>query len=127
MKIAVIIVRTLIGLLFLFASVTYFVAPAPPPPEGLNENTKLFLSGLDASRYIMPIVKIIELLCGLMFVSGRFVALAVILIFPVALNILLINVIHMPSGLPVVIPLFLAILFLAFSEREKYKPLFEVK
>ncbi len=127
MKIAVIIVRTLIGLLFLFASITYFVLPAPPPPEGLGDGTKLFLSGLDASKYIMPVAKIFELLCGLAFVSGRFVALAVILIFPIALNILFINAIHLPSGLPIAIPLFLGILFLAYSEREKYAPLFTSK
>lgn len=127
MKIAVIIVRTLIGLLFLFGSIMYFVAPAPPPPDNLSENTKVFLAGLDASRYIMPVAKFFELLCGLMFVSGRFVALAVVLIFPIALNILFINAIHMQNGLPIAVPLFLAILFLAYSEREKYKPLFEVK
>ena len=99
MKYAVIIVRTLTGLLFLFASITYFVAPAPPPADGLSDGTKLFLSGLDASKYILPVSKVFELLCGLMFVSGRFVALAVVLIFPIALNILFINAIHMPSGI----------------------------
>lgn len=127
MKYAVIIVRTLIGLLFLFASISYFVAPAPPPPDGLSENTKAFLAGLDASRYILPLSKIFELLCGLAFVSGRFVALAVILIFPIAVNILLINAIHLPSGLPIAIPLFLGILFLAYTEREKYAALFTSK
>lgn len=127
MKYAVIIVRTLIGLLFLFASIAYFAFPAPPPPDGLSEGTKTFLAGLDASKYILPVTKIFELLCGLMFVSGRFVALAVILIFPIALNILLINVIHMPSGIPIAVPLFLGILFLAYSEREKYAPLFSPK
>lgn len=127
MKYAVIIIRTLIGLLFLFASIAYFVFPAPPPADGMSENTKAFLAGLDASKYILPVTKVFEFLCGLMFVSGRFVALAVVLIFPIMLNILLINVIHMPSGIPIVIPLFLAILFLAYTEREKYAPLFSPK
>lgn len=127
MKYAVIIVRTLIGLLFLFASIMYFVAPAPPPVEGMSETTKTFMAGLDASKYILPVTKVFELLCGLIFVSGRFVALGVILIFPIALNILLINAIHMPSGLPIAIPLFLGILFLAYTQREKYAPLFSAK
>ena len=126
MKIAIIIVRTLVGLMFIFASITYFLNVAPPP-EGLSGNTKTFLDGLDASGYIMPVVKVFELLCGLMFVSGRFVGLAVVLIFPIALNILLINAIHLPSGLPIVIPLFAGILFLAYVNREKYKPLLEIK
>ena len=126
MKIAVIIVRTLVGLMFLFASVTYFLNVAPPP-ENLTGNTKTFFDGIEASRYILPVAKIFELLSGLMFVSGRFVALGVILIFPIALNILLINAIHLPSGLPIVIPLFSGILFLAYTEREKYAPLFSSK
>lgn len=126
MKIAVIIVRSLIGLLFLVGAVTYFFNVAPPP-EGLSGDTKTFFDGLTASKYILPVVKFFELICGLMFISGRFVALAVVLIFPIVLNILLINAIHLPSGLPIVIPLFLGVLFLAFSEREKYEPLFTAK
>lgn len=126
MKIAVIIVRTLIGLMFLMASVTYFLNVAPPP-EGLTGDTKTFFDGLAASKYILPVSKVVELLCGLMFISGKFVALAVVLIAPIVINILLINAIHLPSGLAIVIPLFIGILFLAYTEREKFAPLFEVK
>ena len=126
MKIAVIIVRTLVGLLFVLSAVTYFLNVAPPP-EGLTGDTKTFFDGLAASHYILPVAKVFELLCGLMFVSGRFVALAVVLIFPIALNILLINALHLPSGLVIAIPLFLAILFLAYTQREKYLPLLEAK
>ncbi len=126
MKIAIIIVRTLIGLLFLVGSVTYFLNVAPPPPDMTGE-TKTFFDGLAASKYIMPVAKFFELICGLAFISGRFVALAVVLIAPIVINILLINAIHLPSGLPIVIPLFAAILFLAYTEREKYAPLFEAK
>ena len=125
MKIAVIVVRTLIGLLFLFASVTYFLNLVPQPE--LTGNVKIFTDGINASGYIMPVAKFFEFLCGLAFVSGRFVALAVVLIFPIALNILLINVFLMPSGLPIVIPLFLGILFLAYAHRENYKPLFAAR
>ncbi len=126
MKIAVIVVRVLIGLMFLFASVTYFLNLAPPP-EDLTGNTKTFFDGLAASGYIMSVAKVFELLCGLAFVSGRFVALAVVVIFPIVLNILFINALHLPSGLPIAIPLFLGILFLAYVHRETYKPLFQAK
>ncbi len=126
MKIAVIIVRILIGLMFLMASVTYFLNIAPPP-EGLTGDTKTFFDGMDASGYILPVSKVFELLCALAFLTGRFVALAVVLIFPIALNILLINAIHLPSGLPIAIPLFLGILFLAYDNREKYMPILAAK
>lgn len=125
MKIAVIIVRTLIGLMFILSSLTYFLNLVPQPD--LTSNIKTFMEGLTASIYIMPVVKVFEFLCGLAFISGRFVALAVVLIFPIALNILLINVFLAPSGLAIVIPLFLGILFLAYTHRENYKPLLAAK
>lgn len=126
MKIAIIVIRTLIGLLFIISALTYFFNVAPPP-ENLPEKTKTFLDGLAASGYILPVAKVFELLCGLAFVSGRFVALAVVLIFPIALNILLINAVHLPGGLPIALPLFLGILFLAYANREKYEPLFRLE
>ncbi len=125
MKIAVIVVRTLIGLMFLFASVTYFLNLVPQPE--LTGNVKTFMDGIAASIYIMPVVKAFELLCGLAFVSGRFVGLAVVLIFPIALNILLINAFLTPGGLPIVIPLFLGVLFLAYAHRENYESLLAAK
>jgi len=121
MKIAIIIVRTLIGLLFLFGSIAYFLNLAPPPAD-LTGDTKTFMDGIAASKYIMPVAKFFELICGLAFVTGRFVALAVVLIFPIALNILFINAIHLPSGLPIAIPLFLGTLFLGYAHRESYQP-----
>ncbi|HEX8638796.1 MAG TPA: hypothetical protein VF692_12075 [Pyrinomonadaceae bacterium] len=121
MKIAVIVVRISIGLMFLMASITYFLNLAPPPE--LTGDAKTFTEGLAASGYVMPVVKFIELLCGLAFISGRFVALAIVVIFPIAVNILLTNLFLMPGGLPIVIPLCLGILFLAFTYIENYKPL----
>ena len=125
MKIAVIIVRTLIGLLFLFASITFFLNLVPQPE--FTGRMKEFNEGLAASGYIMPVVKVFELLCGLAFVSGRFVTLATVVIFPIAVNILLVHVFLVPEGLPVAIPLFAGILFLAYANRKNYETLFAVK
>jgi uncharacterized membrane protein YphA (DoxX/SURF4 family) len=125
MQIAVAIVRTLIGLLFLMASVTYFLNLVPEPE--LTGGMKTFSEGLTASGYLMPLVKIIELLCGIAFLSGRFVPLAIVLIAPVVLNILLVNVFLAPEGLPIAIALFAGILFLAYTCRSNYQTLFAVK
>ena len=125
MQIAIIIVRSLVGLLFLLASIMYFLSPAPPPE--MTGNPKIFMDGLAASGYILPIVKAFELLCGLAFVSGRFVALAVVVIFPIAVNILLVHALLLPDGLAIAVPLFLGILFLAYAYRKNYAPLFAAK
>jgi uncharacterized membrane protein YphA (DoxX/SURF4 family) len=99
MKIAAVIVRTLMGLLFLFASVTYLFNLVPQPE--LAGNMKIFSDGMAASGYLLALAKIVELVCGVAFVSGRFVTLAAVLIAPVTVNIFFISVFLDPRGLPV--------------------------
>src|SRR5262245_10885941 len=71
----------------------------------------------------MPTVKIIELLCGLAFVSGRFVPLATILISPIIVNIVIVHAFMAPEGLPVALFLVFANSFLTYIHRDTYKPL----
>ncbi len=82
---------------------------------------------MTASGYLLPLVKTIELLCGIAFVSGRFVPLATVLIAPIAVNILLVHAFLAPEGLPVAALLFLGIIFLAFAYRKNYEPLLTAK
>ena len=125
MKIAVIIVRSLMGLLLVFASVTYFFNLMTPPP--ITGNMKIFNDGLEASRYLMPTLKAFELICGIAFLSGRFVPLAAVVIFPIVLNILLTLVFLAPEGIPMGGFLMFANLFIAYYHRENYKQLFKAK
>jgi putative oxidoreductase len=123
-KVAFIIVRSLMGLLFLFSSITsLFKLITPPEPTGAM---KVFNDGLVASIYILPIVKVVELLCGVAFLTGRFVPLATILISPIIVNILFVHVFLGPEQLPIAIILVFAIAFVAYSHRESYKPLLKM-
>lgn len=128
MKIAVIIVRTLMGLMFLFASITFFLfyfnLTPPPPMEG---PVKTFSEGLAASVYFFPLLKVTELLCGLAFISGRYVALACIVIAPIIVNILFVHIFLDRQGLPIAIAIFLGNIFLAYANWEKYKPILAAK
>jgi uncharacterized membrane protein YphA (DoxX/SURF4 family) len=85
MKIAMIIVRTLMGLLFLFASIVVLFNLVPKPE--LTGTVKTFNEGLESVGYFIPFLKVTELLCGLAFVTGRFVPLATVVIAPIILNI----------------------------------------
>jgi uncharacterized membrane protein YphA (DoxX/SURF4 family) len=125
MKIAAVIVRTLMGLLFLFASVTYLFNLVPQPE--LSGNMKIFSDGMAASGYLLALAKIVELVCGIAFVSGRFVTLAAVLIAPVTVNIFFISVFLDPRGLPVSVFLVLSNLFLGYYYRDNYKTLFAPK
>lgn len=125
MKITIIIIRTLIGLILLYASVSFFLKLSPEPE--VTGNFKAFNIGLVASTYILPLAKSIEFLCGLSFLIGRYVTLANILILPIILNILFINFFLSPEGIPVALFLFLGNLFLIYSHWENYKGLFVAK
>lgn len=125
MKIAVCIVRILLGLLLLFASATFFFDLAPQPD--LEGDMAVFSAGLAASGYILPVVKTVELLCGLALVSGLFVPLATVVIFPVAVNILMVHLLLEPAGLPVALFVVFANLFLAYACRQHYRALFSIK
>lgn len=123
MKIAAIITRTLMGLLFLFASITYlFKLMTPPPMTGAMDT---FNKGMEASVYLMPTVKVIELLCGLCFVTGKFMRMAVIVILPIIVNIVCVTVFLSPEGLPLIIPMALIEIFLIYYYRDAYKPLLQ--
>lgn len=125
MKIATIIIRTLIGFLLLFASVSFFLKLTPEPVA--TGDFKAFQIGLVASAYLMPLAKAIELICGLAYIIGRYVALANIMILPVTLNILLVNIFMAPENLPIGIFVFAGNLFLIIRYWENYKPLFKAK
>jgi uncharacterized membrane protein YphA (DoxX/SURF4 family) len=125
MKIAVIIVRTLMGLMFAFASIAYFLKLMHEPEA--TGSVKIFNDGIVASVYLMPTVKIFELLCAIAFLSGRFVSLAAVLIFPIILNILLFHSFLQPSGIPLAVLLLLGDLFLAYYYRDRYKAIFAAK
>ncbi|MEP6662515.1 MAG: DoxX family membrane protein [Verrucomicrobiota bacterium] len=126
MKIAVIIVRVLLGLMFLFASIVVLFKLPVPQPE-MHGAQKQFMEGLMASVYFMPLLKITELLCGLAFVTGRFVPLATVVIFPVIVNITLYAAFLDPKTLPMGMVLLLADLFLAFAYRKHYVALVAMK
>lgn len=125
MKIAMIIVRTLLGLLFLFGSAAYFFNLVTPPP--MEGNIKTFNEGLAASGYFLTLLKTTELVCAIAFLSGRFVPLALVVIAPIVVNIFCVHLFLDRTGLPVAVFLVLAIAFLAYCYRDSFRPLLRAK
>jgi uncharacterized membrane protein YphA (DoxX/SURF4 family) len=122
MKIATIVIRVLIGLLLLFASVSFFLKLVPEPVT--TGDFKAFQVGLIASTYLMPLAKAVELLCGISYLIGKYVTLANIIILPITINILLINYFLTPEGLPLAVAMFLGNLFLIYRYWNNYKSVF---
>jgi len=123
MKLTTTIVRVLLGALLIFASSMFFLKLAPEPE--VTGDFKAFNVGLVASKYIIPLAKAIELLCGISFITNKFVALANLVILPVSLNIFLINFFMTPENLPIAIFVCFANLFLIYRYWDHYKGLIE--
>lgn len=125
MKIAVIIVRVLFGLLYAFSAiVVLFDLVKAPPPTGA---VKTFMEGVAATNYLLPFIKITELVCGLLLLSGRFVPLATVMIFPVTLNIFLFHIFVAPEGIITGVVVLAMNLFLAYACRKNYAGLLAPK
>lgn len=122
MKIATLIIRLLLGGLFTVFSIMFFLKLAPEQES--TGDFKAFQVGLVASEYLLPLVKALELLCGISFLTGKYVTLANIIILPVSLNILLVNYFLIPEGLPIAILILLCNTFLIYRYWENYKSVF---
>jgi uncharacterized membrane protein YphA (DoxX/SURF4 family) len=119
MKVIIISLRIILGLIFTAFSLAYFFNLMPQQP--MRGATEVFLSGIVASGYIMPLVKSLELVCGIALLSGKLVSLALIVIFPIVLNIFLFHAFLEPGGMIMSIVLLAGNLFLAYAYRDQYQ------
>jgi putative oxidoreductase len=121
MKIANIIARTLLGLIFVVFGLNAFFNFIPlPPPKG--ELAGEFMKALLVSHYFY-VVKCFEISGGLLLLSGRYTALGLTLVGPVIVNILFFHTFLDPSGLPMAIVLAVLALFLLWCHRQAFSGL----
>jgi putative oxidoreductase len=97
MKIAVLVARILLGLIFVFFGLNGFLnfLHAPMPPGGAGQ----YMALLGPTIY-MQFVFLVQLVGGVLLLSGRFIPLALVLLGPVIINILLFHITLQPAGLP---------------------------
>lgn len=128
MKIAMIIVRTLMGLLFMFSSIVYLLMImgtfAAPPMDG---PMRTFNEGLAATVYFFTLLKVTEFVCGFLLVIGRFVPLAMLILSPIIINIFLTHLFLAPEGIGPGAFLLLGNIFLAYYYWDAFKPLLTPK
>jgi putative oxidoreductase len=116
--------RILLGAIFLVFGLNFFLhfLPNNTQPEG---KAAAFLGGLFQSGYIFPLIKVIEVACGILLLLNRYVALVLIILMPISINILLFHSLLEPGSMPIAISLLIiaAQLFLAWNYRNYYKQL----
>jgi putative oxidoreductase len=97
MKIAVLIARILLGLIFVFFGLNaFFNFLHAPMPTGLAGQ---FIGALYTSHfYVVPFG--FQLIGGLLLLSGRFIPLALVILAPILVNILTFHLTMAPGILP---------------------------
>jgi len=122
MKIAALIARILLGLVFFVFGLNGFLnfIPTGPLPSGLAGQ---FVTVLFQSHYVL-FVSAIQLAGGVLLLVNRFVPLALVLLGPVIVNILLFHLLLYRTGL--LIAIIVAILWgiLAFRHRQYFSGIF---
>ena len=87
MKIAALIARNLLGLMFVVFGLNGFLhfIPQPPPPPGMAGQ---YMGAMAATHYFVPVF-LLQLIGGVLLLANRYVPLALVMLGPVIVNILL--------------------------------------
>jgi len=118
MKIATIIARILLGLIFVVFGSNAFLhfIPMPPLPQNLAGD---YLRVFFASGYIY-IIGGLQVIGGLLLLIGRFVPLGLTILGAIIVNILLFHILMAPEGFPPAIVVTVLELFLLWRYRDAF-------
>jgi putative oxidoreductase len=123
MKNVILFFRITLGLILISLSVAYFFNLLPE--LATTGDFKAIEIGLIPSTYLTPFIKVIELICGLSFLSKRYVTLSNLIVLPVTINILFINYFTASSiGFIISIFIFSGSLVMFYAYWKNYKHLF---
>lgn len=124
MKIAVLIARSLLGLVFVFfgsnAFLNFIHAPLPSGVAGQ------FFGALFQSHYVIAIGAV-QVAGGFLLLINRYVPLGLTLLGPILVNILLYHLLMDPMGMPMAIVVALIWFFLFYNYRKYFSGIFTQK
>jgi uncharacterized membrane protein YphA (DoxX/SURF4 family) len=121
MKITTLIARILLGFVFVLFGLNGFLQFLPKPAT-MPEAAVSFFAGMAATGYMLPLLFGTQIGGGALLLIGM-VPLALVILAPVIVNIVAFHVFIAPDGLPLAIVVGLLALFLAWRNRDAYRPL----
>jgi putative oxidoreductase len=121
MKIAVLIARVLLGLIFVVFGLNIYFNFIPSPPMSGDVDT---LMGLMFKHGWFTFYGLLYLVGGLLLLIGRFVPIGLVLLGPIIVNVLLFHLTFNPSGIGPGLLVTVLEIFLIYAYREHFKALF---
>ncbi len=125
MKIAVLVVRILLGLIFLILGLNGFFQFLPAPP--LEGKAASFLGAMLETGYLFQIVKGVEVLAAIALLSGVYLPLMLVILMPITLNIFWFHLFLTPDSVVMSVVILLMQIFLAWVYRSYYTKLLSIK
>lgn len=116
--------RYLLGLIFLLSGIVGLFNLVPPPPE-MPAAMMEFMKGMMAAKYFFPLLKLTEMICGLLLLVRIAPALMLMILAPVTINILFVHAFLTPGIGNLVVPLIILTLHVlsAVNYWPVYRPL----
>src|SRR4051812_26147394 len=121
MKIAVLIARILLGLIFVVFGLNFFFHFIPMAQPAMSKEAGAFSGGLYGSGYFFQYMKVLEIVAGLAILANRFTAFFLLVLLPISLNIFLFHAILAPAGAPIGTAVILLNVFLCVAYFKYYK------
>lgn len=94
-----------------------------PVPKDLPENMMKMSAAFEQIGWLMPLVAIVEIIGGILFMIPKFRPLGAIVIFPIVIGILLIQILIEPSGFIMAFILFSINIIVIIENWKKYLPM----
>lgn len=116
--------RVILGLVFFIFGLNGFFhfIPVPQAPEQASQ----FMLAIIKTGYLMPLIKVVEVISGLGLLTGLFIPLCLVLITPVLINIFLFNLVLNPSAFWMNIVITIPYLFLLIKNYKQLSPLLKI-
>jgi putative oxidoreductase len=127
MKIAVLIARIILGLIFVVFGINFFYDFMHVKPPAMTPAASAFAGGLFGSGYFLQYLKVIEIISGLFLLINRYTAFFLLVLLPISVNIFLFHAILAPYGAPLGTTIIILNVFLCIGYFKYYSSVFTAK
>jgi len=118
------VISLLFGLMFINSGLNKLFHYLPMPKD-MPESMVKVAAAFDAIGWLMPLVAVVEIIGGVLFITNKYRALGAIMIFPIMIGIVLTHILNVPSGLPIALVLLAINIWVMIENRQKYQPMFK--